>query len=87
MRAPKSYIYKLKEQNTMSPIEQEAFIQAYINNGAAPESHVRYVLALIEEDKDVPYDEYYTGIFDALSVWHEACHWQVEFMKSAYATN
>ena len=71
----------------MKPIEQAAFISAYCQNGEAPENHVRHVLTLIEEGKDVPYDEYYTGIFDALSIWHEACHWQLEFMKSAYATS
>jgi hypothetical protein len=70
----------------MSPIEQAAFISAYCQNGDAPETHVRHVLALIEDGKDVPYDEYYTDIFDALSIWHEALRWQLEFMKSAYAT-
>lgn len=71
----------------MKPVEQAAFIRAYLQNGVAPESHLKHVLALIEEGKDVPYDEYYTDIFDALSIWHEACHWQLEYMKSAYATS
>ena len=66
----------------MSPNEQEAFLQAYIDIGDAPESHVRHVLALIEQGKDVPYDEYYTRLFDALEVWHQACRWQVESLKT-----
>ena len=62
----------------MTPIEQSAFVDAYCQNGDAPEDHVRGFLALIESNQDIPYDEYYTGIADALSIWHSAIKYQIE---------
>jgi len=86
MRYALAYHFLTTGEKTMSPIEQAAFISAYCQNGEAPESRVKEFLTLMQEGKDVPYDEYYTGIADALSIWHSALKWQLEFMKSAYAT-
>ena len=67
----------------MNTNEKEAFIDAYKQNGEAPEDHVRRFMDIyLNSDNDVPYDEYYTGIADALSVWHCAIRWKLEQEKS-----
>ena len=66
----------------MTNEERDAFIDAYKQNGEAPEEHVKQFMELyLNSDKDVPYDEYYTGIADALSVWHCAISWQLKKLK------
>jgi hypothetical protein len=62
----------------MNTNEKEAFIEAYLQNGEAPDSVVRYFLECIEKDKNIPYGEYYTGIADALAIWHQAVKWQLK---------
>ena len=62
----------------MDKLEQNAFIDAYCQNGAAPENNVREFLELFESNQNIPYDEYYTGIADALSIWHLAIQFSLE---------
>jgi hypothetical protein len=62
----------------MKPAEREAFIDAYCQHGDAPVSHVRQFLERFESNQDVPFDEYYTGIADALSMWHLAINFQLK---------
>ncbi len=59
-------------------MDKEAFIEAYLQNGEAPETLVRHFLQCIDKDKNIPYGEYYTGIADALSIWNQAIKWQLQ---------
>jgi hypothetical protein len=71
----------------MSPIEQAAFVEAYANNVASlPSDIVADFVARYEAGEDIDYCGDHTGIMDALGIWHSALKWQLEFMKSAYAT-
>ena len=71
----------------MSPIEQEAFLDAYADNVASlPRELVADFVARYEAGEDIDYIGEHTGIMDALGIWHRALRWQLEFMKSAYAT-
>jgi hypothetical protein len=61
----------------MNKSEQNAFIDAYCQNGHAPIDNVRQFLELFESNQDIPYDEYYTSIADALGIWHLAIQYQL----------
>jgi hypothetical protein len=72
----------------MSPIEQAAFLDAYADNVASlPRELVADFVARYEAGEDIDYIGEHTGIMDALGIWHSALRWQLEFMKSAYATS
>jgi len=62
----------------MNKSELDAFLDAYCQNGIAPENNVRQFLELFESNQDIPYDEYYTGIADALSIWHLAIQYSLK---------
>jgi hypothetical protein len=56
----------------MNKEERAAFIRAYLQNGDAPLKYVEDFLNKYYSDQDIEYDEYYTGLMDALSVWCSA---------------
>ena len=67
----------------MKLIEQSAFIEAYCQNGEASEDYVTDFIERWVADKDIPYDEYYTGIRDALSIWSSAIKFAQQQKESA----
>ena len=66
----------------MNNIERAAFIEAYCQNGSAPRKYVQNFLDKYYSDQDIDYDEYYTSVADALSVWFSA----LEFAKTQKET-
>jgi hypothetical protein len=71
----------------MTLIQIEAFLDAYDNNVASlPRKEVRDFVTRYEAGEDIDYCGDHTGIMDALGMWHSACKWQLEFMKSAWQT-
>ena len=60
----------------MNTIERAAFIEAYWQNGPAPRKYIEDFLDKYysdqDIDEDIEYDEYYTGLVNALSVWCSA---------------
>ena len=57
----------------MTPLEQEAFVNAYASNvPSAPTEYIEQFVARREAGEDMRYCEYYTSIVDALGVWHSA---------------
>jgi len=56
----------------MDKKEQEAFVKAYLQFGDAPREYVEDFIKRYYSDVDVGYDEYYTQILDALSMWRDA---------------
>jgi hypothetical protein len=66
----------------MNKEEQAAFVEAYCNNVAnAPEHIVEAFVTDYENGEDMPYDEHYTSIMDALGMWHSAIRYQLQRTK------
>jgi hypothetical protein len=62
----------------MTHDEQNAFIEAYVNNvGNVSADRVEAFLRSYEAGKNITYEEEYTSILDALGMWHEAVRWGI----------
>jgi hypothetical protein len=61
----------------MTPMEKEAFLNAYADNvGNAPPEYVEQFVTRYESGEDMPYCEHYTSIVDALGMWHAGTRYQ-----------
>lgn len=66
----------------MTPVEQAAFVNAYLNNVAdLPEDIVTDFVARYEAGEDIDYSSEQTPIMDALGMWHDAIKWKIEQQK------
>ena len=66
----------------MKPHEIEAFLEAYSNNVASlPNDLVRDFVTRYESGEDIDYCGEYTGVMDALGIWHDAIQWNLSQLK------
>jgi hypothetical protein len=67
----------------MKPEEQAAFVDAYCNNVASLSADlVADFVRRYESGEDIDYCGEYTGVMDALGMWHDAIRWKLEQEKS-----
>lgn len=66
----------------MKPHEIDAFLEAYSNNVASlPDDLVRDFVTRYESGEDIDYCGEYTGVMDALGIWHDAIRWNLSQLK------
>ena len=70
----------------MKPHEIEAFLEAYSNNVASLSNDlVRNFVTRYESGEDIDYCGEYTGVMDALGIWHDAIRWNLSQLQKANA--
>jgi hypothetical protein len=66
----------------MKPHEIDAFLEAYSNNVASlSDDLVRDFVTRYESGEDIDYCGEYTGVMDALGIWHDAIRWNLSQLK------
>jgi hypothetical protein len=70
----------------MKPHEIDAFLEAYSNNVASlSDDLVRDFVTRYESGEDIDYCGEYTGVMDALGIWHDAIRWNLSQLQKAKA--